>query len=143
MFEWKVEEMKLMNGNATKIGNIKLYDYESILRDEDKIAFVDSMQDGKLSYILSIIDKFEKEKDSLPKDKYGYVKTVSLKAWLKRNDTGYDRPIFDNWYHHGEYSLLGGKRNLNVLYYSKPPYDYYYDFIDECFHRQLIECEML
>lgn len=146
MFTWNVEEMKLMNETFKYfIGNERIYDdeYNVNVSREDKIAFVDSMQDGKLSYILSIIDKFNKEKDTLPKDNYGYVKTVSLRAWLKRNDTGYDRPVFDNWYHYGHYSLLGSERSLNTLYSTKGGYDFYDDFVDECFHRQLKECERL
>jgi len=51
MFEWKVEDMVLMNNNHMDVG-VKIYDCEAEVSREDKIAFVDSMTDGKLSYIL-------------------------------------------------------------------------------------------
>ena len=100
MFNWKVEEMKLMNSKKNFNG---AYFLEDEVSREDKIAFVDSMQDGKLSYIIAMIRKFESERDSMPKSQWGKVKTVSLKAWLKRNDTGYTRPIFNNDYYHGKF----------------------------------------
>ena len=140
MFEWKVEEMRLMN--TTK--NLKgIYPFEDEVSREDKIAFVDLLQDGKLSYIIAMIQKFETEKDSLPKDKWGHVKTVSLKAWLKRNDIGYSRPIFNQDYFHGFFSLLGTERNIqsNSMNIKGNYYDPYDDLVDSIFHKQLVKCE--
>lgn len=137
MFDWKVENMELLNEPC--IGKEKIYLCESKVSREDKIAFVDGMNDGKLSYILELVKKFEEDKESLPKDSYGNVKTVSLKAWIKRNDTKYDRPIIDDWYHYGKYRILGSERYITNDY--KGTYDIYDDLIDEVFHRQLIECE--
>lgn len=140
MFEWKVEEMALMNEKGgIFLGKEKIFDCESETSREDKIAFVDSMTDGKLSYLLSLIEKFEGEKGTLPKDKYGYIKTVSLKAWVKRNDTKYERPIIDDYYDHGRYKILGSERHIQ--YNSKGNYDTYDDLVDESFHRQLLECK--
>lgn len=139
MFEWKVEEMKLMN-SQNKISGIFNCEYE--VSREDKIEFVDSMQDGKLSYIIGMILNFEEIKDTLPKDQYGEVKTVSLKAWLRKNDTFYNRPIFDNDYNYGGFYLLGVKRYISINpMNTKGSYcDHYADLVDEVFHRQLIEC---
>lgn len=129
MINWKVEEMKVLNGT---FGN------EQDFSREEKIAFVDSFQDGKLSYLLDLIKKFETDKTNLPKDDWGNVKTVSLKAWIKKNDTKYSKPIIDDWYHYGKYSLLSSERYIQNN--NKGAWDIYNDFVDECFHRQLNQC---
>lgn len=140
MFEWKLEEMALINEKTRFfLGKERIFNCESETTREDKIAFVDSMTNGKLSYLLLLIEKFESEKDSLSKDKYGNIKTVSLKAWIKRNDTKYERPIIDDWYNHGRYKILGAERYIQ--YNSKGHYETYDDLVDECFHRQLLECK--
>lgn len=140
MFKWKVEEMRLRNEKCKFIiGNTKIYSCENTTSKEDKIAFVDSMIDGKLSYSLSLIDKFNGDKDNLPKDAYGDIKTISLKAWINRNDKKYNRPIIDNHYHYGKYNILGCERFIQSV--GKGMYDYYEDLVDEVFHRQLVKCE--
>jgi hypothetical protein len=140
MFEWKVENMALLNEKGgIYYGQEKIYKCESEVSREDKIAFVDSLQDGKLSYILALIDKFDEDKNSLSKDKWGNVKTVSLKAWIKRNDTKYGRPIINDMYNYGRYYLLGTRRSIQ--YDCRDTYDTYYDLVDEAFHRQLKECK--
>lgn len=140
MFEWKVEDMKLLNQKGgIFLGKEKIYDCEYNVSREDKIAFVDSLQDGKLSYLLELIGKFENDKMNMPKDNWGNVKTVSLKAWIKRNDTKYSRPIIDDYYHYGKYYILGMERWIESN--SKGCCDTYVDLVDELFHRQLKECE--
>lgn len=144
MFEWKVEDMVLLNQNGgIFLGKEKIYDCEHKVSREDKIAFVDSIHDGKLSYILSLIEKFKEDKESLPKDQWGNVKTVSLKAWIKKNDTKYGRPLIDDWYHYGKFNLLGMDRYITYdgTYDGKGTWDTYDDLVDEVFHRQLKECE--
>lgn len=136
MFEWKVEDLKLMNENCNMyLGNEKIYNCESKISREEKIEFVDRMNDDKLSYILYLIDKFNKEKDSMPKDDYGNIKTVSLKAWIKRNNT--KNILFT--YDLGKYSINGCERHINSKY--KGDYDLCDDLVDEAFHRQLKNCE--
>lgn len=142
MFEWKVEEMVLMNNHAddyTGRCKVSVYACESFVSREDKIAFVDSMTDGKLSYLLSLIEKFNADKEGFPKDSWGDVKTVSLKAWIKRNDTKYSRKLIDDWYEYGKYNLLGCERYIQSN--RKGSYDYYEDLVDEVFRRQLMKCE--
>lgn len=148
MFEWKVEEMALMNSKKSEYlgfhrGNATLFDCESSLSKEDKISFIDSMQDGKMSYLLSLIEKFNTDKESLPKKESMFgeteVKTTSLKAWVKRNDTKYSQKLIDDWHKYGKYNLLGCERNIQRN--RKGDYDYYEDLVDEVFRRQLIECE--
>lgn len=140
MFEWKVEDMILLNQKGgVFVDKEKIYDCEHKISRENKIAFVDSFQDGKLSYLLKLIEKFNQDKDNLPKDQWGNIKTVSLKAWIKRNDTKYGRPIVDNDYRYGKYYVLGMERY--ITYDVKGSYDTYDDLVDELFHRQLKECE--
>ena len=143
MFEWKVEDMALLNqksGIFLKGGTEKIYNCENELSREDKISFIDGLHDGKLSYLLELISKFKKDKESLPKDVRNNIKTVSLKAWIKRNDT---RSIVDTNYHYGYYNLGGVKRfldndNKKAVYYGEDTYD---DLVDEMFHRELKKLE--
>lgn len=142
MFDWKVEKMALMNNHADVYGGrykIMLYTCEDSVSREDKIAFVDSKTDGKLSYLLSLIEKFNADKEILPKDSCGHVKTTSLKAWVKRNDTKYSQKIIDDWFKYGKYNLLGCERYIQ--FNCKGEYDYYDDLVDEIFRRQLMKCE--
>lgn len=146
MFEWKLEEMALMNNHAdVQNGRYKtsLYSCESSVPREDKIAFVDGMQDGKLIYLLSLIEKFNVDKEGLPKKDSMLgepeVKTTSLKAWVNRNDTKYSQKLIDDWFKYGNYNLLGCERNIKSN--TKGTYDYYEDLVDEVFRRQLMDCE--
>lgn len=140
MFEWKVEDMKLLNQKGgLYYGKEKIYSCEHELSREEKIAFVDSLQDGNLSYLLGLIEKFNDEKMALPKDNWGDVKTVSLKAWIKRNDTKSRWGIIDRDYNYGKYHLLGTNRYITSN--RRGAYDTYEDLVDEMFHRQLRECE--
>lgn len=137
MFEWKVEDMVLLNQkDGVFLDKEKIYDCEHKVSREDKIAFVDSLQDGKLSYILALVAKFNEERETMPKDQWGNVKTVSLKAWIKRND---DRKLLDDTYRYGDIRIIGG-RNIESIA-LKNGYDTYEDYVDEIFHRQLRECE--
>lgn len=140
MFEWKVEDMALLNQKGgIYFGKDKLYDCEGRVSREDKIAFVDSMQDGILSYLLTLIEKFNHDVDNMPKDQWGNIKTVSLKAWVKKNDTKYSRPIIDDYYRYRRYCVIGMERYITSN--SKGCYDTYEDLVDELFHRQFKTCE--
>ena len=141
MFKWDVKEMALLK--EFKENNGKAIDYifkcELKLSREEKIAFVDERYDGKLSYILGLVDKFNAEKDGLPKDSLGYIKTTSLKAWINRNDTKYGksdyRRIIDDC---GKVYFVNCNRwitdNMGKTYYY---YDTHEDYVDEIFHRVL------
>ena len=139
MFEWKLEEMKLMEDKSFNIvGGKKIYKCEETVPKKEKIAFVDSFHDGKLSYILELAEKFDNEKDKLPKNSWGDVKTVSLKAWLKKNDP---KRIVDSKYDYGTITFFWNvKRNIHNLN-LKSAYSIYKDYVDEIFHNQLVECE--
>lgn len=137
MFEWKVEEMKLMNTSKyNEKSNKKAYLFENSISKEDKIKFVDEHQQGKLSTLLNLCEKFEKDKKELPKDNCGHVKTVSLIAWIKRNNA---ESLIDSRFHYGYIRFLC-ERNI-TRFNERGPYDTFENFIDEAFHRQLLECE--
>lgn len=140
MFIWNVENMELLKQTGgVYIGREKIYACEYKLTREEKIEFVDSLQNGGLSYMLALLEKFDAEKDSLPKNNYGGIKTVSLKAWLKRNDT---RGYVDRDYLHGSLRFLHCNRHLE-RWNQKSYIELHNDYVDEIFHRQLKECERL
>lgn len=139
--EWEVEELKLMNEENhryeyTERGKVKIYKCEDKLTEQEKIEFVDKFQGGKLSYLIDLINKFNASKKEMPVDLRGCIKTVSLKAWLKRNDV---RNIIDKDYRYGKFHLVGCDRYItyeNALE-NKGLYDLYEKLVDESFHRQL------
>ena len=78
MFEWYVQVMKLMNEKSNiYINNEKIYKAENELSREEKIEFLDKMNDDKISYMLKLADKFQEDKDKLSKDEYGFYKNAS------------------------------------------------------------------
>lgn len=139
MFEWNVEDMKLLNQKCNIfIGKEKIYNCENEVSREEKIKFVDKMKDGKLSYILNLAQKLEKDKENMPVDRWGDVKTISLKAWIKRND---DRKLIDTTHKYGNIRFLT-ERNIQRVN-LKCVYDTYDNYVDEIFHRQLKECKQM
>lgn len=114
---YKVEEMKFLNMNVreecmqrryNRRRVVKVFEIEDKLSVEEKIAFIDEVEDGIATYLLDLFDKWEKDYDELKKDSYGNVKTVSKKAWLKRNDT---RKKINDSYNIGHYYLFGSEYN--------------------------------
>ena len=106
--EYKVEDLVLFNEKkhgGTYIGDVYMYPWEHQFSTEEKIKFIDENYElkgnkGACTYMLNLINKYLDEKDNLPKDSWGYVKTVSLKSWLKKNDSW---KIVDDHYHYGSY----------------------------------------
>lgn len=137
MFEWKVEEMKLMNDCKMNVDGRMRYSFENNISIGDKIQFVDSMNNGELSYVLELVEKFNKERESLPKDGRGNVKTVSLKAWLKRNDP---KRMCDSSYNYGEIYLLRTRRSIYRLGYGNNS-ETFNEYVDDVFHEQLNKCK--
>lgn len=105
---YKKEELKFLNMDKFNpiTGKGKVFSIENELTIDDKIRFIDEVKDGVATYLLNILNKWENEKETLPKDNYGGVKTVSKKAWIKRNDT---RKIIDIDFNIGKYYLFGTK----------------------------------
>lgn len=144
-YEWKVEDMKLMNEKSNiYINDGKIYSDENKVSRDEKIEFLDKMNDDKISYMLKLADKFQEDKDKLSKDEYGFYKDASLRAWLKKND--YRGIVDTSKTLIGSITLVGydsygyGRRNIqNINLQAR--YDCRKDFVDELFHRQLKECE--
>ncbi len=137
MFTWKVEDMVLMNEESIMYkGEERIFNCELELSREEKIAFVDSMNNGELSILLDLISKYEEESTNLPKSKHGYVYTNSLRAWLTKNDP---KKLVDRDFEVGRINFFAsyGGRTISQPHRS---YDTYYDLVDEFFHRQLLDC---
>lgn len=144
MFNWKVEDMALteeLRSFCIRPRDLQyhIFQAESETSREDKIAFVDQFNDGKLSYLLSLIDQFNKDVVNMPRDMWDNPKSVSLIAWIKRNDKKYSRPMLDFEYRYGKFYLCGLERYIQNAN-TKGGYDMYEDIVDECFRRQLKEC---
>lgn len=111
---YKVEDLKFFNMKKKDIwvsspymrNGLKIFELEDQLSEDEKLAFIDEMKEGIGTYLLNILKRWESEKDSLPKDQYGHPKTVSKKAWIKRNDP---HKIIDITYTLGKYHLFGRK----------------------------------
>lgn len=139
MIKWKVEEMKLMNeASNIYIGREKIYSFENTSTRKEKIEFVDSLYDNKLSYLLDLAKKYKEDEKSLSKDEYGHIRTVSLKAWIKRNDV---LNLLDKDYRYGKIYIA----DRYIWAINDKPYpddgSCYDDFVDEIFHRTLKSLE--
>lgn len=88
MFTWKKEELKFKNMKEQPFGTLRqaFEDFASTVSYQDKFEFLDMRNDYKLTEIKRIIDLYRATRDERKYDSYGSVKTVSLKAWIKRND---------------------------------------------------------
>ena len=103
MKNYKLEEMVLWNeyNNSERIQRYKEpYKYGKDFSREEKIEFIDKYlpltykgkqqpeRFGKdaMTYLMNLYAKYNAEKDSLPKAKYGGINTNSFKAWLRKND---------------------------------------------------------
>ena len=103
MKNYNLKDCVLWNeyNNSERIQRYKApYQYGQDFSREEKISFIDeylpltykgrqqSDRFGKnpMTYLLDLYAKYNAEKDSLPKAKYGGINTNSLKAWLRKND---------------------------------------------------------
>lgn len=117
--EYKISDLKYYNEKCDAIAKVDdihpntcryyIFEDELKLSEKEKIEFIDKNyllrgNKGGATYMLNLMDKYNAEKDSLKKDSWGYVKTNSLKAWLKKNDPW---GIVDDHYHYGNYSFGG------------------------------------
>lgn len=126
---YKKEELKIMNMEKIRATNFELtrdnahnirnenrgkeyptiYKIESELSLEEKIDFIDEVKEGLASYMLNILNLWDLKKEDMPKDTYGNTKTVSKKAWIKKND---NLKIIDDWYKYGNYQMFKTKYSL-------------------------------
>ena len=109
---YKLEELKFLNmkkesvyvSNPYMKNGLTVFAIEKTLTEEEKLQFIDEMKDGVGTYLFNIFKKWEEEKDSLKQDEFGNVKTVSKKAWIKRND---NKEMINNSFDLGRYWLFG------------------------------------
>lgn len=99
---YKKEELKFLNMNIIN----KIFEIEVELSLEEKIKFINEIEDGKATYLLNLFTKWLKDKETLPKGKYNKINTSSKKAWIRRNDK---LKIIDIEYDYGSYYFLGSK----------------------------------
>jgi hypothetical protein len=136
------EDLKFYNMKKISIGYKKeVLEIETELSIEEKIKFIDEVEDGIASYMINILTKWENEKDSLPKDNYGSPKTVSKKAWIKKND---ERKIINIEYSIGNYYLFGTKYTSMSLTCPTTEHGYqlFYtddDIVNQWFHDLCIK----
>lgn len=139
MFEWKIEETRLMKEYDDKdMSECKWqrFDAEDISREE-KIAYIDSRSEGRMSAVLKLYEKYMAEKDGLKRDKYGCIKSVSFDAWVKRNTKDMpvrcinDGRVWFPW-------CAGMDRRFATLNH-KGWFDTYDDIVDEVFRRLLMD----
>ena len=76
---------------------------------------LDKYTENKATYVFDLIEKFNTDKETLSKDSYGSVKTVSLKAWIRKNVNANIIRI-DNDYRHGKIFLLGTEHYIQSYY---------------------------
>lgn len=88
MFEWKIEDSKLYLERGRNNRNpFFAFEAERKTSREDKIAFIDCVTDGALSYVLELAKKLESDSPKMRKDKWGRIYSNVLSAWLKKHDT--------------------------------------------------------
>lgn len=137
MFEWKVEDLALMNQKfSIVIGDEKIYSCEYSESREDKIRFIDSIRSGKMSKIMELIEKFGKDKPGLQKNKYGEVTYSALKRWINENDK--DDQI--NFMNNGDFFIGNFMGNIDTGF-ARNRSKTYTDFVDEVFHQTLKDLE--
>jgi len=118
MKNYKKEDLRIMNSKMVKVNNQSypqmkdgnyIYEIENEIIIEDKLIFINIMSDNLGTYMLNLILKWDKESDTLPKDKYNYPKTISITSWLNKNDT---KRIISN--HKGVYYYMFGQKHRGL-----------------------------
>ena len=140
MFNWKLEEMKLYKERGEHGKRTHIFGCEDTTSREDKIVFIDSLTNGKMSHIFELATKLEQDKKEkrVVVNQWNWVKTNSLIAWVKRTDKKYDKPIINTSYNYGMFYIVGISRNIQTFYKEEIEKDGY--FVDEVFHKVLHDC---
>lgn len=135
LFNMKKVPLQHFVGNSPEV-----FEIEKEMSIEEKIEFIDSQKDGVATYLLEIFNKWASEKDTLPQ-KYNSPKTVSKKAWIKRNDP---RKIINTEFKMGSYHLFG-KQHMHMVDfcdYSDYGYNMVYTgqhIVNQWFHDLLLQ----
>ena len=147
MKDYKIENGVLWNeyNNSEHIQRWKMpFRYGMNFTREEKIKFLDEnlpkvfkdddrYKDNAATYILNLYDKYQKEKDSLPQQKYGGVNTNSLKAWFRKNDPR----CFHSTYHVGQIYFIGSDHYIGRTTLWSEVYHRNVDIVDYWFQSLL------
>ena len=147
MKDYKIENGVLWNeyNNSEHIQRWKMpFRYGMNFTREEKIKFLDEnlpkvfkddnrYKDNAATYILNLYDKYQKEKDSLPQQKYGGVNTNSLKAWFRKNDPR----CFHSTYHVGQIYFIGSDHYIGRTTLWSEVYHKNVDIVDYWFQSLL------
>ena len=144
MFNWNVEEMRLLTMPLVGAGFDKVFACESEVPFENKFEFVDRMQEGKLTYFYDMVKGFGEAIPSMKKSDSGEPTDYAKKAWVRANDTKELLcRVTDAHGSYGDFYLLGAKVNL-FTYHSRIETKVNAveeSFINNLFHRQLEKCK--
>ncbi len=133
MFNWDVKELKFYKEKRKdRSQDFKFAcEQEGVVSQKDKIAFVDSMQDGKVSIVIGYMEKLRKDAENLAKDEDGKVKISALIKWLQDQDVKSGTVISGNVFY---YDFL---RDASV---AKKVDDVVTEMVNKAFHSQLQIC---
>ena len=140
MFEWKVEDLALMNQKSssfTLYPDEIFYTCEANTSREDKIAFIDEIYSGSMSYIIKLIEKFKKDKHYLTKNKFGEITFNAMRKWIKDNDVNSRINFMIN----GDFFIGSFRGNINTIITKDRSSTLEY-FISEVFHQTLKDLEL-
>lgn len=140
-FTWRVENLALMNEKSNSyIGNEKIYKAENELTRQEKIDFLDSMNDGLTSYILSLSDKFREDMENgvIRKNKDGQINPISFAAWINKNDTR--NCVENSTYDRGRVNFPP-YRNIKKLDKVLGANSVSSDYVNDAFHIKLKDLE--
>lgn len=150
IFEWKIEDNKFNNERKAHKSNYRdthIYDIEHKLSKDEKRQYIDELSNNALSYVISLFEKYENEQDCLALDKWGYPKTNSLQAWIRRNDprhilkldkskTGEINIRIPNEMMYRQSWDFPHRKIMNMN--TRGIYDTYADYIEETFHKLIV-----
>lgn len=128
-FVWNVEEQKLRELSKEEI--LDKYVRSGVYSLQEMQDAMDKYGNtAKWSIIWEKFELFQKEKDTIKKDKYGHYNTISLNAWYKKNgvpqkDYSGRKP--------GSYSM-GYYCNINITWKTREEIE---GLIPSCFYQLL------
>lgn len=112
LLNYKKEDLFLYNDKMSELNDFRYFSFESDFTLEQKVSVVDHFKNGFATYIIELIEKYQVdlEQGNIKKDFYGKPKTVSLKAWIHKNDigeygNGKGKYIVDEWFKYGKIRL--------------------------------------
>ena len=104
-YTWNIEDYKLMKERKNKTirwENEVKFDDVHRFTDVEKIEFVDSITEGKLTKIINAVKAYNAD-TTIKKDEWGYPKNNSLNAWVKRNKF---EDVIDTRFNPGEFTIF-------------------------------------